>query len=188
MNPGELLAKVTARAVPLEHAISGFGRFTSEDILHSLGLIPHSGAVLLLRVKYCQQTEFLQDLDIYFWTTIGDLAFQERWPYPIKFKGKEFYRNMGRIALSELIAPHICLECGGTAIEITSEGRLQDCIPCRGTGRSKHSDRSRARLIGMPWQTWSQGGWSDRYRQVQGIADTWESMGLGGMVKRLKTA
>jgi hypothetical protein len=187
LNAGELLAKVTAKAVPFEQAISGFGRFTSEDILHSLGLIPHSGAVLLLRVKYCGQKEFVQELDIHFWTTIGDLALQERWPYPIRFKGKEFYRNMGRIALSELIEPRVCLECGGTAIQITPEGRLIDCVPCRGTGRSNHSDRSRSRLIGMPWETWRQ-GWNDRYKQVQGIADTWESMGLGGMVKRLKTA
>ena len=187
MNPGELLARVTARAAPLEQAISGFGRYTPEDILHSLGLIPHSGAVLLLRVKYCAQTEFLQDLDIHFWTTIGDLSLQERWPYPIKFKGQSFYRNMGRMALSECISAKTCMDCGGTGKDLTTQGKVIDCEDCHGTGRRNASDRSRARYIGMPWETWRQ-GWNDRYRQIQDIADTWESMGLGGMVKRLKTA
>ena len=187
MNPAELLSKITAKCVPFEQSISGFGHFTHEDILHCLGLIPHSGAVLLLRVKYCGQIEYLQDLDIHFWTTIGDLALSERWPYPIRLKGKEVYRNMGRLALAELIEPRICLECGGTGREITPEGKLGDCSPCRGSGRATHSDRSRARLLGFPWETFRQ-GWTDRYRQVQGIADTWESMGLGGMAKRLQTA
>ena len=187
MNPGELLAKVTARAVPLEQAISGFGRFTPEDILHSLGLIPHSGAVLLLRVKYCGQTEFIQDLDIHFWTTIGDLALHEKWPYPIRFKGREFYRNMGRMALSETISCKTCMGCGGTGKNLTPEGKVIDCTDCHGNGRKSPSDRSRARLMEMPWETWRQ-GWNERYRQIQGIADTWEGMGLGGMVKRLKSA
>ena len=187
MNPGELLAKVTAKAAPLEQSISAFGRFTQSDILHSLGLIPHSGAVLLLRVKYCGQQEFLQDLDIHFWTTIGDLALYEKWPYPIKFKGREFYRNMGRIALAELIEPRICLHCAGTALFINQESKLVDCPECNGSGKARNTQRSRARLLGMPWQTWNN-TWQDRYRQIQGVADTWESMGLGGIVKRLKTA
>ena len=187
MNAGELLARVTARAAPLEQSISGFGRFTTDDILHSLGLIPHSGAVLLLRVKYCQQTEFLQDLDIHFWTTIGDLALSERWPYPIKFKGQEFYRSLGRLALVETISHHVCMLCGGTTKNLTDEGKVIDCPECHGTGRKKPSERFRARLIGMPYETWRY-GWTDRYKQVQGIADLWEEIGVGGMVKRLKTA
>ena len=187
LNPGELLAKITTRSVPLEHVSSGFGRFTQEDILHSLGLIPHSGSVLLLRVKYCGQIEFLRDLDIHFWTTIGDLALSEHWPYPIRFKGKEFYRNMGRMALSENISAKTCLDCAGTGKDLTLQGKVIDCLDCGGTGRKNASDRSRSRHLGMPWETWRQ-GWNDRYRQIQGVADTWESMGLGGMVKRLKTA
>lgn len=187
MNPGELLAKVTTRAVPLEQAIAGYGRFTPEDILHSLGLVRHQGAILLLRVKFCGQNEFLQDLDIRFWMAVGDMALQERWPYPIRHKGKEFYRNMGRLALAENINPNICLECGGTKIEITSQGKLIDCSHCHGSGKANHSHRYRAKSMDMPWQTWNN-TWQDRYRKIQGITDMWESIGLGGIAKRLKSA
>lgn len=187
MNPAELLAKVTVKAISLEPAIAGYGRFTPEDILHSLGLVKHQGAILLLRVKFCGQNEFLQDLDIRFWMAVGDMALQERWPYPIRHKGKEFYRNMGRLALAENINPNICLECGGSGIEITSSGKLLDCGPCRGSGRSYHSDRSRARLMNMPQGTWRE-GWDERHKQILNLADQWEDIGLSGMKKRLKSA
>ena len=186
MNPAELLAKVTARAVPLEPSISSFGRLTTNDILHALGLIAHPGAVLLVRVKYCQQSELLSDLDLRFWQATVNKALEHNWPYPRKMEGKEFFRNMGRLALSENIQPGICLECGGTGKAILND-LLADCPPCRGSGRSSHPEASRARMLDMPYMTWKN-TWAERYRHIQGIADHWESVGLGGLQKRLQTA
>jgi hypothetical protein len=171
--------------MPLEIIPSSFHRICPEDVLHALGKIKHEGASLMVRVKWAAQEQFRYDLEVAFWLAIVDLANAEKWPYPRKFKGKEFYRNMGRLALAENISPNICLECGGCGQEITPEGKLEDCKPCRGSGRSQHSDRSRARILEMPWETFRQ-GWIDRYRQVQGMADMWESIGLSVIAKSLK--
>lgn len=186
MNPAALLAKVTTRAMPFQVIPSAYQRITAEDVLHALGTIKHDGASLLIRIKWAGQTQFVQDLDIKFWLAIVDLSTSEGWTYPVR-RGSEFYRNMGRLALAETISPNICLECGGTSIEITEEGKIEKCTPCRGTGKSRHSDRSRARLLNMPWETFRQ-GWTDRYRKVQGMADLWESIGLSVVAKRTKTA
>lgn len=186
MNPGELLAHVTAKAAPLERSISSFDRLSPEDILHSLGLIQHPGAVLLLRVKFCQQTEYLQDLDIRFWMAIGDLAQREKWPYPIKLKGRQFYRNCGRMALSEHISPHICLACAGNSGMILNNKWIS-CPECSGTGRKRPSESRRARFVGMPFETWRR-GWNDRYKRILEIADIWEGIGIGAMKKRLSAA
>lgn len=185
MNPAALLAKITARSVPFEVIPSAYQRITPEDVLHALGGIKHSGASLMVRVKWAGQNQFLQDLEIKFWLTIVNVANAEKWPYPIKKKGKEFYRDMGRLALAENISPNICLECGGSSIQITPEGKLEECSPCRGTGRSHHSDRSRARILGMPWETYRQ-LWNERYRRVQGMVDLWESIGLSVVANRMK--
>ena len=185
MNPAELLALVTARSMPLEQAISGYGRITQYDIIYALANIKHPGASLLLRVKFCGQTEFIHELDRKFWIAIIDKATEEKWPYPAKLKGKEFYRDMGRLALSESISSNICLECGGTGQEATEDGKIENCGPCRGSGRSAHSDRSRARLVGMSWSTWNH-RWDDHYKQIQQIVNLWEEIGLSGMAKRLK--
>jgi hypothetical protein len=183
MNPAALLVKVTARAVPFEIVPSAFHRISSEDVMHALGLIKHDGASLLIRVKWAGQQQFIQDLDLKFWVAVVDIANSESWPYPAKFKGQELYRNMGRMALAENIDPNICLECGGSATQITDEGKLEDCKPCRGTGKSHHSERSRARLLGMRWETFRH-GWSERYRKVQGMVDLWESIGLSVISRR----
>lgn len=185
MNPAALLVKVTARALPFEIVPSAYQRISPEDVLHALGLIKHDGASLLIRVKWAGQAQFMADLDRKFWVAIMDLSNAENWPYPEKLRGQEFYRNMGRLALSENISPNICLECGGSGLEILPEGKLVDCKPCRGTGRSSHSDRSRARLLNMPWETFRQ-GWTDRYRKIQGMVDLWESIGLSVVARRIR--
>jgi hypothetical protein len=185
MNPAELLVLVTAKAIPLEQAISGYGRLTQYDIVYALASVKHPGASLLLRVKFCGQNELIHELDRKFWIAVMTKAEQEKWPYPIKFRGKEFYRNLGRLALSESISTNICLECGGTGHEATEDGKIENCGPCRGSGRSVHSDRSRARLMGMSWSTWNS-RWDDHYKQVQQIVDDWQEIGLSGMAKRLK--
>lgn len=184
MNPAALLAKVTARALPFEIVPSAYQRISPEDVLHALGLIKHDGASLLIRVKWAGQDQFMRDLDVKFWFAVVDLSNAEQWPYPQKLKGREFYRNMGRLTLAENISPNICLECGGSGMEIKPDGKLDNCSPCRGSGRSQHSDRSRARILDMPWETYRQ-GWSERYRRVQGMADMWESIGLSVIARRI---
>lgn len=185
MNPASLLSLVTARAKPFEITASSFHRINPEDVLHAMGNIKHEGASLLIRVKWADQKQFTYDLELLFWMAIVNLAQSEKWPYPMKMNGKEFYRNLGRLALSENINPNICLECGGCGKEITEEGKLQDCRPCRGSGKSHHSDRSRARLLGMPWETF-RNPWADKYKKIQGMADIWESIALSSISRKFQ--
>ena len=186
MNPASLLARITTRARILEIMASAYQRISPEDVVHALGLVNHTGAVLLLRVKWAGQEQFSYDLERMFWFHVIDISNREKWPYPVKMRGQEFYRNMSRLALAENISPNICMECGGSGIEII-EGKLEDCPPCRGSGKSNHSDRSRARMLGMPWPTY-QHHWQDRYKRVQQSLDLWESIGLGAVSRRLESA
>jgi hypothetical protein len=100
-------------------------------------------------------------------------------------EGKEFYRGMARLALAETLNPNICLECGGCGKEVTTEGKLANCKPCRGSGKSTHSDRSRSRMLDMSWETFRE-QWIYRYRRIQGIADTWESIALSSIHRKIK--
>jgi hypothetical protein len=186
MNPAELLASMTARSAPLEQSISGFGRFTSTDVLHALGLIKHSGSVLLLRVKYCGQSEFANVLDARFYQAIHVMQANELWPYPIKYQRQNFYLDLSRLALAENIATHICLTCGGSAKEITPEGKLGACKACNGTGRESMSKRSRPRIMRMPRRTWDD-RWYEYYKRVLSVANLWEEIGIRGMLKRMKS-
>ena len=185
MNPAELLSMATAKAMPLERFISGYGRITQYDVIHALSSVKHSGAILFLRVKFCGQYEFIEELDHIFWKSVIDLANEEKWSYPRKRIGSEFLRNMGILALSESISTNICLECAGTGMEVSQEGKIVAHGPCRGSGRSIHSDRSRARLMGISWSTWNT-SLDDRYRQILQICDLWQEIGLSGMAKRLR--
>lgn len=183
MNPASLLALVTARAIPFEIQASSYQRITQEDVLHAMGSIKHGGASLLIRVKWAGQEHWTPELDRLFWLAICAMAKQEKWSNP-KSGSNELYRKMGQLALAENISPNICLECGGCGKEITPQGKLENCKPCRGSGKSNHSDRSRARLLGMPWETFRE-SWVDRYRRIQGIADAWESLALSAMHRKI---
>lgn len=184
MNPASLLALVTARAVPFEIMASSYQRITQEDVLHAMGSIKHQGASMLIRVKWAGQDHWMPELERLFWLGILALSNREQWKYPKVMEGKELYRRMGQLALAESINPNICLECGGCGKEITKEGKLSNCKPCRGSGKSTHSDRSRSRLLDMPWELFRD-SWKERYRRVQGIADAWESMALSSVHRKV---
>lgn len=185
MNPASLLALVTARAIPFEIMASSYQRITPEDVLHAMGSIKHEGASMLIRVKWAGQYYWVPELERLLWLAILGLAKREFWKYPKSMEGKELYRGMSKLALSENINPNICLECGGCGQEITPEGKLSNCKPCRGSGKSTHSDRSRSRLLDMPREEFRD-YWSDRYRRVQGIADSWESLALSSIHRKVK--
>lgn len=184
MNPAELLACITARAAPLERLPSANGRITQEDVLHSLGTIRHPGAVLLARVKFAGQQGFVKELDRMFWMAVVDMSVVECWPYPQKLKGSEFYRNLGRLALAETISPNTCPWCGGRARALQGT-KIIVCDACDGFGRRRYSGRTRAEILGMPWETF-RSPWASRYHRVQCLADSWESIALGGIAKRLR--
>lgn len=185
MNPAELLARITAQTKPLQPVAGDYARLTIEDILHALGNIRHKHASLVLRVKYADQREFISDLEYAFWLEVVDLSNREGWKYPKNLIGKEFYRNLARLVIAENISPFICLECGGSAIDIVN-GKVVQCSPCRGTGRSKHSDRSRARILGLSWEGYRD-TWAERFDRIAGRLYMWESIGLGSVKKRLAT-
>lgn len=184
MNPAELLARITAKAAPLSRIPGAHGRITQQDILCALGCIEHAGEGLLMRVKYAGQAEFVADLDRRYWMAVVDLALEQRWPYPRQLVGQEFFRNLGRMALSEHIRPDACHACGGCGKALLG-GKVLACSECRGSGRRRVSDRVRARTIGMPWETFRV-PWVQRYRQIQGIAHGWESHALGKISWRLR--
>jgi hypothetical protein len=185
LNPAELLARITTQTKSLQPVAGDYARLTIEDILHALGNIRHPHASLILRVKYADQKEFISELEYAFWLDVIDISNREGWKYPKNLAGKEFYRDLARLAIAENIIPFICLECGGSAIDI-HDSKVVPCIPCRGTGRANHSDRSRARILGLSWEGYRD-VWSERFNLIADRLNLWESIGLGSVKKRLAT-
>jgi len=196
MNPAELLALLTARNNKFERMPTGIPLITQQDIATALGHIRHRTASLLLRVKYAQQHEFMQDLDRLIWLKIVDLWMENKWPYPKNKIGKEFRRDMGRMALAETIWPHTCLVCFGRGQIVVQKRRLRgrkrrrigqvvECVNCKGKGARRPNDKLRARMMGMPYTTWLH-TWASVYRDVQAMIDQIEAIGLGSVKNRLR--
>ncbi len=198
MNPGELLSILTAKVASTERMPTGIPLITQDDVNTALGRIQDKTASLFLRVKYAQQWNFMQALDISMWMRVVDLWSDHNWPYPKDKIGKEFRHQCSRLAIIENIGTNICFKCGGVGQRVVTTddlkssckgnelviGQVIKCPACRGTGHKPPSDRSRARMLEMPRTRWTE-EWSQRYREIQNLVDRVEAIGLGGIKKRL---
>jgi len=64
--------------------------------------------------------------------------------------------------LTEISRPGLCHTCGGRG-EVRQRGLVVTCSDCRGTGRRRISDRSRAQILGIDESTYRRGKWRDVY-------------------------
>jgi len=196
MNPAELLVMLTARTNKFERMPTGIPDITQQDLSNALALINHRIASLLLRVKYANQYDYLQKLDIRVWLKVVSMSIENGWQYPKDRIGREFYHDMARMALAEAIWPHTCLWCHGTGHIVIHKRRLRGkkskrigqvimCEACKGTGRKRPTERQRARLMNIPLTTWLR-RWASVYRDIQIELDKVEAIGLGALRRRLR--
>src|SRR5713226_8019910 len=169
MNPAELIARITAQTKSFQLTAKDFIRLTPEDVAHAMGKIHKrkelKHASLVLRVKYADQKELMRDLEIALWLAVVDMSNRNHWKYPKNRIGKEFYRKMARLAISENVNPQICPKCKGTNIRKLRGGKTTDCGPCDGTGHKFNSERERARFLGLSHMVFIY-TWSERYKKV----------------------
>lgn len=200
MNIADLLILATARNVNFDYIPGGKPNITMEDVMYALATVKHGGAELLLRVKYTHDTTFLSDLERKLLMAIADLESVQQRTIPKERQGQEFLRNLGRLALFEQLSPHICMSCGGVGKRLctadmlkamnkhniaVNEGKILECTTCRGTGRKRPTEHSRAQTMTIPWETWRR-TWSGCYMDVQAILIDWEDIGIRKATHRLR--
>lgn len=196
MNPGELIAILTAKTNQFEKLPTGKLEIDQQLLMAALARIQHPIAPLLLRVKYAQQTDCMETLDRKFWLKVVDISYEQKWKYPKERRGKEFYRNMARMALAEAIWPHVCIACGGVGFITVKRRRLRGrkrkrvgqvipCEHCQGKGRKLPTQRQRAKLMDIPFTSWLR-HWAGPYREIQIALDRIETIGLGSLTNQLR--
>ena len=148
----------------------------------ALSLVTHKGARLLARIKYADQRDICRT-----WkrTGGGESGALERvvdgvcarWRLP-----RPGFDNMCRMALVEIIHPHICFECLGRGFQfpveqveqpasvkrkrkrgcrLVNKNLVVECKICNGTGRKRILDQERAKLMGVNADAWAH-TWRDR--------------------------
>lgn len=187
-NAAELLKLITARSKSFSYIPGGKPVLTPEDVMSALAYIPHKGAGLLLRIKYADQKFLVRDLDIIVWLSVVDMWMKNEWPYPKKKKGEPFRRNMGRLAIIEVLAPDICMPCKGEGKGLgIKDGKAQiiTCKKCAGTGRKPFREAERARAVGMNPTAWDN-TWKDKYHDILAMVREWESLAIGIATKKIR--
>ena len=171
----ELMPALTERCQSWEAL--AFLEIPAEDVAFVLGTLPDKISKYI-RLKYAAQNEYIGDVEIYLLLEILDIAVKNKWKYPKDHIGKEFLRNMGRIAITEGVFPHVCMTCQGTKSSVLIEGKVVDCPSCGGSGKRRPSYRERAETMGFKHETWRI-NWDSRYKEVAAILDNWESQAIG---------
>ena len=82
------------------------------------------------------------------------------------------YGAIRMAVLAEMIDPHVCTQCGGTA-HLTIGALVVPCGVCKGSGHSKASDDGRARSLGRDAKTYRT-TWRDPYEWLLDLCATAE--------------
>ena len=180
MSAAELLLKAGVETQKIERGALGMGDITEQDVLTALGMIKHSHASLLLRVKYLEQHAFAWKLFYAFFMHVHC-----KMSVPGKWSDEPHYRHhlvwdMCKIALDDYCTPPLCPTCNG--IKSKAIGALVvDCPDCGASGlRSRQDQAWRLHLTERAWETWG-----ERYKSMLIVLDRWESIGLGAISQRL---
>ena len=205
----EILGLLTAKSGGFEVSIRGFNSLTRSDVILALSLVTHKGARLLARIKYADQRDYLPDMETYLVEAIERGALERvvdgvaraRWRLP----RPGFITNMCRMALVEIIHPHICFECLGRGFQfpveqveqpasvkrkrkrgsrLVNKNLVVECKICNGTGRKRILDQERAKLMGVNADAWAH-TWRDRYRGILTLLDQYDGIVTSGVAKRI---
>lgn len=185
----EMIAMLCAKIAHIEPVIPAFGTMCRYDVVHAMALVKSLPAQLLLRIKYAEEDQYSNEFEHELLSAIErgalahvvDFAAPQRWKIP----RPGFLRDMCRLALVEFLSPKLCWRCEGRGGWLNRKGLKVVCPKCAGSGEGRHSDRSRAKILGIHEASWRQ-SWRDRYREIQTLIDRFEEIGLGGVTKRLR--
>jgi len=72
---------------------------------------------------------------------------------------------MGEIAITEVIYPNNCKVCEGRGAAWNKHGLIKICPECEGSGQGSWSNNAKAKILGMPRQTYDT-TWKKRYDLV----------------------
>lgn len=189
MQHAEFLTLLTARAKRLETDRIRGGRpaLTSDDMNWLLKKMRTEEGRNYIRVKYCDQQQFVPMLLLHMrWHMRIDCQ-KHRWrlpkkaavldkPQPLGFEGehKDFLLRAARMMLAEAIEPAICRTCFGRQQVINERGQKIFCARCKGAGTRDITGIDRAEFLGLQHPSWFQ-TWKARYRRWQiGLVDAWE--------------
>jgi hypothetical protein len=179
---GEILARLTIHA-PTFGAV---GRDTSgqtlrvEDVAAACAGLTYPQHALL-RLKYCQEAQWLHPLHGVVITEIM------RHPLTASLSVPEAgWSGMAEMAVQQAVVPEACARCAGRGHQRNRQGVERMCLSCGGTGRQAVSSRQRAARAGIPWTTWRR-GYEELQRAMEQRLHDWEMAGLQQVRRRLQS-
>ena len=184
----KMLSLLTPKVQAFMKNLRGFGGLDQADVAHALGHLHHPVAGLLLRAKYADDQQALLKLERRLIEEVERVSMEEHW----RVHKPGLIPLMARLALIETITTMTCFACHGTKYRVKIDqdghetGQVVACRYCDGTGRYRFTDKRCYTLLGIDRKSWER-IWRDRYSaHILTIPDRWESIGLGGMRKRLR--
>lgn len=165
-DPREMLARLSARAVPLEVADKSPPRFLGAELAGLLAKLPRHAQLLALW-KYAGNRSVIPDLVRMVEAYWRGVAIDEGWR--LSHDGN-LLREMVRLALHEVVDEPVCGCCKGRR-EVVRSGKVVACPGCEGSGMKQYRDADYAKLLGMSRQSWAQ-SWAGRYERIwRGVAE-----------------
>ena len=169
----EILSTLNPKTVQIGDTFGGHSNFSPMDIAAAMGMknLPRA-AYLLAVLKYISGTEvnkktfpdgraeMASELSMLVCTDWLKIAKHEGW------KNKEQIVAVVNGAISEGLDFLACKTClGSGVVRIKKTKGESECKSCDGSGNGKTTKTQRARLCGMPRQTFDS-TWNDRYERV----------------------
>lgn len=182
-----LLALANAKGGSYQaHVAGGVVRFTGADVGHALAgygrkdgthADMQEGAYRLLLVKYSTGTE-------------GDRYRLERALIETLEDARAWDAKAGRaaackMAITEFLSARRCQGCEGRQ-HVLIDNRLEPCAACDATGYRQMSERQRALMLHLPFQTYLNGPAQAYYNAAFRTLIGWEDGGLGLVARKLR--
>lgn len=181
----ELIARTAGKSNwKIEHTAS-FGALTIQDIAHALSGLKR-GPYLLAMAKYADDFSGLQELEYLAWDAAITLAIKGGWKTET---GRELFRKMAGIALTEVIHEHklyACPTCGGRGSFIAPEHSVKvDCEVCHATGKKRMKEPNKYKELGFDKNKWYRYRRS-QYEEVYNVIKEWDDLACLWVSSRIK--
>lgn len=182
-----LLARATARGGSYEAAVAGsIVQFTSADVGHAIAgrrngggdfePLP-DGAVRILLRKYAAGDE--KDVAALCRDLFDDGDKPRDWT---DYAARAMFC---RVVVAEFLDARRCPLCDGR--RWASVGHVvEQCTECRGSGRKPWTGATRARQVGLPYETFRRGGAENYYLGRLQRLHEWEDQGLRRVIGKLR--
>jgi len=153
---------------------------SSADVAHVLGCLKNDGPRYLARVKFADQPEYVELLQLELLRWLGHKAMRQNW----RVKPGRLER-MATLALREMEIVRagagryepgrdLCPRCHGRKGGFSKRyNRWFDCELCVGTGVMVWTENGRAGACDIHHQSW-RNWWSKRYESIQDKLRSWE--------------